>query len=485
MGHAYETGRLEGSARLINDDLAPVPPDKRTWRTYDMFAMWMSDVHSVGGYVFAASLFASGLTGWQVLSGMLAGILVVYWLINLIGRPSQRLGVPYPVMARVAFGVLGANLPALVRAVVAIVWYGVQTHFASLALKLLLVRLFPALQGWAVDASGFAGLSWLGWACYLGMWTLQLLVFYRGMESIRRFTDFAGPAVYLVMFLMAVWVISRVGLGQIGLSLTDHRLTGTAAWIEVANVAALVVGYFAALLLNFGDFSRYCPSERHMVLGNILGLPVNWMLFTVVTVVVTSGTVRLFGQAIMDPVEVVSRLDSATAALLGSLTFIIATVGINLVANFVSPAFDLANVAPKHISFRSGGLIAAALTLFTLPWHFVNSPQAVTVFVGTIGGFLGPLYGIIAADYYLVTRGRVQAADLYSMSPQGQFWYVGGWNPRAVAALVPSVCLSASVAFAPALVPLRSVNWFLSAAAAAGIYLCLQRRRTRASSAAP
>jgi NCS1 family nucleobase:cation symporter-1 len=484
MSHADEAVGFEGSARLINDDLAPVPPGRRTWGTYDMFAMWMSDVHSVGGYVFAASLFASGLTGWQVLSGMLVGILVVYWLINLIGRPSQRLGVPYPVMARVAFGVLGANLPALVRAVVAIVWYGVQTHFASLALKLLLLRFFPVLQAWAVDASGLAGLSWLGWACYLGMWTLQLLVFYRGMESIRRFTDFAGPAVYLVMFLLAIWVISRVGLDQIGLSLTDRRLTGTAAWIEVANVAALVVGYFAALLLNFGDFSRYCPTERQMVRGNILGLPVNWMLFAVVTVVVTSGTVPLFGQAIMDPVEVVSRLDNVTAVLLGSLTFIIATIGINLVANFVSPAFDLSNVSPKHISFRKGGLMAAGLTLFTVPWHFVGSPQAITLFVGTIGGFLGPLYGIIAVDYYLVKAGRVQVADLYSMAPQGQFWYVGGWNPKAMAALVPAVCLSVIVAFAPPLAPLRPFNWFLSAAAAAALYRCLQRRRASGSAAA-
>jgi NCS1 family nucleobase:cation symporter-1 len=271
--------------------------------------------------------------------------------------------------------------------------------------------------------------------------------------------------------------MSRAGIDQIGLSLTDHRLTGTAAWIEVANVAALVVGYFAALLLNFGDFSRYCPTERQMVRGNILGLPVNWMLFAVVTVVVTSGTVRLFGQAIMDPVEVVSRLDNATAVLLGSLTFIVATVGINLVANFVSPAFDLANAAPKHISFRRGGLMAAGLTLFTVPWHFVNSPQAVTVFVGTIGGFLGPLYGIIAVDYYLVKRGRVRVAELYSMSPQGQFWYVGGWNPKAMAALLPAACLSAAVAFAPPLAPLRALNWFLSAGAAAGLYLCLQRRR--------
>ena len=462
--------------RLINDDLAPVPLERRTWRTYDLFALWMSDVHSVGGYVFAAGLFATGLTGWQVLVAMLAGILLVYVLINLMGRPSQRLGVPYPVVARIAFGVFGANVAALARAVVAIAWYGVQTHFAALTLKLVLLRFFPGLQAWAVDAAGFAGLSWLGWACYVTMWTLQLLVFYRGMEAIRRFTDLAGPAVYLVMFLMALWILYRLGFESIGLSLTDQRLTGVAAWGQMANVAALIVSYFAALLLNFGDFSRYCPGERDMVRGNLLGLPLNWMLFAVVTVVVTSGTVGLFGQAIYDPVEVVARLDSVTAAILGSLTFIVATIGINLVANFVSPAFDLANLAPSKLSFRSGGLIAAGITLFTVPWHFVSSPQAMAVFVGTIGGFLGPLYGIIVTDYYIVKRGRVDLEDLYSTATDGRFWYVGGWNPRAMAALVPAVGLSAVLSFTPSLAWLGAANWFLSSTLAAALYLALQRR---------
>lgn len=467
------------SDRLINDDLAPVPAERRTWGTYAMFAMWMSDVHSVGGYVFAAGLFATGLTGWQVLAGMCLGILLVYLFIHWMGLPSQRLGVPYPVVARMAFGVHGANLPALVRAVVAIVWYGVQTHFASVALKVILIRLFPSLRAWEVDAGGWAGLSWLGWLCYLAMWTMQLLIFRRGMESIRRFTDIAGPAVYVVMFSLAAWVIYRVGPGAIGLSLSDQHLTGWDAWIETGKVAALVVGYFSALLLNFGDFSRYCPTERQMVRGNLLGLPVNWMLFAVVTVVVTSGTVEIFGEAIMDPVEVVARLDSVTVVILASLTFIVATVGINLVANFVSPAFDLANVAPRQISFRTGGLIAAALTLVTFPWHFVASPKAIALFVGTLGGFLGPVYAILMIEYYRVRRQRVCVASLFSESRRGEFWYVGGWNPRALAALLPAVVVSGAIAFVPAWEGLGPVNWFVSAGVAAVIYLWVQPRTSR------
>ncbi len=479
----YEGGIKSGySPRLTNDDLAPVPTPKRTWKAYNLFAMWMSDVHSVGGYVFAAGLFATGLTGSQVLLAMLAGIMLVYLLITLVGKPSQRLGVPFPVAVRISFGVFGANLPALVRALIAIVWYGVQTYLASISLQILLLKFFPGLQVYADNSAGFAGLSSLGWACYITMWALQIALFYHGMEAIRRFIDFAGPAVYVVMFLLAIWIVYKAGLGNIGMSLTDKQLTGGDVAFEMLRVAALVVGYFAALLLNFGDFSRYTPTEKDMNWGNLLGLPINWMLFSIVTVVVTSGTVAVFGEAIMDPIEVVGRIDSLTAVILGSLTFIIATIGINIVANFVSPAFDLANVAPKYISFRTGGLIAGGVVLFTVPWHFYNSPAAITYFVGMVGGFLGPLYGIMMADYYWVKKQQVVQDQLYTDSPSGLYYYKNGWNPTAVKALIPAVILSAVISLIPAIEHvLGTFNWFISAGVAAVLYKLLSDTAAQAS----
>ena len=477
---SYEGGvRPSYSPRLTNEDLAPVPAPKRNWKAYNLFAMWMSDVHSVGGYVFAAGLFATGLTGSQVLLAMLVGIMLVYFFVTLVGKPSQRLGVPFPVVARISFGVFGANLPALVRALIAIVWYGVQTYLASLSLQILLLKLFPGLQAFADNATtGFVGLSALGWACYITMWAMQIALFYHGMEAIRRFIDFAGPAVYVVMFLLAIWIISKAGLDNIGMSLTDKKLSGSDVAFEMVKVAALVVGYFAALLLNFGDFSRYTPTDKDMSRGNILGLPINWMLFSVVTVVVTSGTVAVFGQAIMDPIEVVGKIDSLTAVILGSLTFIIATIGINIVANFVSPAFDLANVAPKHISFRTGGLIAGGVVLFTVPWHFYNSPEAISYFVGMVGGFLGPLYGIMMADYYWIKKQQVIRDELYSDSPTGTYYYKNGWNPTAVQALIPAVILSAFISLTSLEHVLGPFNWFISAGFAAILYRWLCSSKT-------
>src|ERR1700692_4282392 len=203
---------------LYNHDLAPAAPEGRTWGVFSLFAMWMSDVHSVGGYTFAASLFFLGLTGWQVLVSMLVGIMAVYFLMNLIGRPSLRLGIPYPVAARISFGVMGANLAAMVRGVVGIVWYGVQTYFASKAVQVLVVTLLPA----AVDLThnDFLGLSTLAWFSFLFMWLFQLLIFLSGMERIRRFIDFCGPVVYVVMFAFGVWILWQTGFSSLALQLS-------------------------------------------------------------------------------------------------------------------------------------------------------------------------------------------------------------------------------------------------------------------------
>src|SRR5580698_8198110 len=198
--------------KLYNHDLAPVAPEGRTWGAFSIFAMWMSDVHSVGGYTFAASLFFLGLTGWEVLLAMVAGITAVYFLMNLIGRPSLKYGTPFPVVARMSFGVMGANIAASLRGIVGIVWYGVQTYFASKAVQALVLAFFPGAETYT--HGGFLGLSALGWASFLFMWIFQLLIFLNGMETIRKFIDFCGPAVYVVMFALAIWIVSKTGLSR-------------------------------------------------------------------------------------------------------------------------------------------------------------------------------------------------------------------------------------------------------------------------------
>jgi len=466
--------------RLTNADLAPLR--NQTWGTYNIFAFWMSDVHSVGGYVTAGSLFSLGLVSWQVLVALLVGILIVQVFCNLVAKPSQMTGTPYPVICRASFGVKGANIPAIIRGLIAVAWYGIQTYLASSAFMIVALRFYPELAPYAdVATSGFVGLSTLGWASFMTLWVIQALVFWRGMEAIRKFIDWAGPAVYVVMIALAVYLVARAGLSNVGLTLGEVRYQGWDAVPVMLNAIALVVSYFSGPMLNFGDFSRYGKSFAAVKAGNFWGLPVNFIGFSLLTVITTSATLPVFGRLIIDPVETVSRIDNTYAVVLGAFTFMTATIGINIVANFVSPAFDFSNVAPQHISWRMGGMIAAVASIFITPWNLYNNPAVIHYTLDVLGGFIGPLFGILIADYYVVRRQHVVVDDLYSMSPTGRYWYTDGYNRAAILSVIPSALVPVLCAVVPALSGLANFSWFIGVGLGFATYVALMRRTPQAS----
>ncbi|WP_145003254.1 NCS1 family nucleobase:cation symporter-1 [Pseudomonas oryzihabitans] len=461
------------SPRLYNEDLGPV---EQKWSWYNIFAFWMSDVHSVGGYVFAASLFALGLASWQVLIALLVGICIIQVIANLVARPSQQAGVPYPVICRLAFGVFGANIPAVIRGLIAVAWYGIQTYLASSALVIVVLRFFPALAVYG-DTS-FLGLSYLGWMGFLTLWVLQGCVFWAGMESIRRFIDWAGPAVYAVMFLLAAWIVWRAGWSNISFTLAEKQLTGWAAFGQVIMAIALVVSYFSGPTLNFGDFSRYCRSMQDVRRGNFWGLPINFLAFSLVTVVIVSGTLPVFGEMIHDPIATVARIDNTTAVLLGAFTFVTATIGINIVANFVSPAFDFANVAPSKISWRAGGMIAAVASIFITPWNLFNNPEVIHYTLDVLAACIGPLFGILLVDYYLLRKGKIEVDALFDATPGGTYWYSGGVNWVAVQALVAAALIGLCFTFVPWFKPIANFAWFTGCFLGGLFFHVLSRRST-------
>jgi NCS1 family nucleobase:cation symporter-1 len=311
------------------------------------------------------------------------------------------------------------------------------------------------------------------------MWVFQLLIFLSGMERIRRFIDFCGPVVYLVMFALAIWMLSQTGLSSLAVQLSPPAATAGATLGVMANAAMLIVAYFAALLLNFGDFARFGKNEAAMKKGNFLGLPVNFLVFSIITVIVTAGTLKVFGQAIMDPVLIVEKIGNPVVVIIGSITFIVATMGINIVANFVSPAYDIANLYPEKINFRLGGLITSVLSVLVCPWLFVASPQAITLFVSIFGAVLGPMFGIMVADYYMVKRQTVVVDDLYSMAPHGTYHYDGGWNRKAVLALAFAGILSIGLALLGAYKVIFDVGdwgWLIGAGAGALSYVAMARQ---------
>ena len=475
--------KAEYDERLTNEDLAPLK--KQGWKSYNFFAFWMSDVHSVGGYVTAGSLFALGLAAWQVLVALLIGITIVYYLCNLVAKPSQATGTPYPVISRVSFGVLGANVPAIIHGLIAVAWYGIQTYLASHSLVLVALKLWPSLAPMAdVNAHGFAGLSALGWIAFLAMWVLQAAVFWKGMEAIRKFIDFCGPAVYVVMFILAGYLVFKAGWSNIDLNLSEVNLSGWQSIGVMVTAIALVVSYFSGPMLNYGDFARYGRSFSDVKKGNFLGLPLNFIVFALLVVITAAATVPVFGKLSTDPVETVAKLDSTFAVVLGALTFMIATIGINIVANFVSPAFDFSNVNPKKISWRMGGMIAAVASVLITPWNLYSSADVIHYTLDTLGAFIGPLYGVLIADYYLVKKQRVKVDDLYTLKPNGTYHYTKGYNPAAITATVVGAVVAMAVVFFGSSTA-AAFSWFIGAAAAFAVHFTVSRNSTAGVVPAP
>ena len=465
---------------LTNVDLAPLT--KQSWSSYNIFAFWMSDVHSVGGYVTAGSLFALGIASWQVLIALIAGILIVQFFANLVAKPSQVAGVPYPVINRHIFGVTGANMPAdhprldrdrLVRGadlpgrhrsgdrvpeVLAV--HGLPRSAQvrrALRARLYLLR----------DLVGRAGSSVLA-----------------GMSAIRRFIDWAGPAVYVVMIALCAYLVTKAGWSHLSLNLSSGPgLDPLHTFYATINSTALVVAYFAGPMLNFGDFARYSKSFKTVKRGNFFGLPVNYLFFSLLTVLTASATIPVYGELITDPIQTVQKIGTPFAIVLGGLTFVIATVGINIVANFISPAFDFSNVKPQKISWRMGGMIAAIGSVLLTPWNWYDNAHAIDYTLGLLGALIGPLFGVLIAGYYFVARQRVWVDDLYTKSPAGRYWFKNGWNPNAIwavliggvpavlAVLIPTAWSSLGIGW------ISDYSWFIGCGLGFVAFQVLERRR--------
>lgn len=459
------------SPRLSNEDLIPA---KQNWSWYNIFSFWMSDVHSMGGYMVAASLFALGLASWQVFVALIVGIMIVQIAANLVAKPSQMSGVPYAVIARQAFGVYGAYIPSLIRGIIAVSWYGIQTWLASNALMLIVLKFFPHLS--VLTEMSFAGLSAIGWICFGLIWVLQAFVFWKGMNAIKVFIDWAGPLVYVVMLALAGWLVSQVGWSNISFNLGSKNLSSSEQFAQLMVAIALVVSYFSGPLLNFGDFSRYGKSMQQVKKGNFWGLPFNFIFFSLITVLTVSGTYSLFGKMVTDPLETVAMIDNTFVVVLGLLTVLTATIGINIVANFVSAGFDFSNLMPQKLSFRSAGMIAALGSVCMTPWNLFNSPELIHYTLDVLAAFIGPLFGILIADFYFIKKQKIDIDDLFNDQPNGAYWYKNGVNPKAVGALIPAVSIGLVFTLVPAVQHLAPFNWFIGAFLGAIFYFILARK---------
>lgn len=425
-------------SRLYNEDLAPVPQPARTWTMWNIAALWVGMAVCIPTYMLASGLVSQGMTIGQALATIALANVIVLIPMVLNAHAGTRHGIPFPVLLRASFGVHGANIPALMRALVACGWFGIQTWIGGAAIYTLCCVMADTAPAQVGDGP-LLGLTLGQAASFLFFWALNIAVIVAGINSIKWLENIAAPFLLIAGLVLLGWAAMRAGgFGAIFAPDVVARVRGAQAtdfnfWAVFWPNLTAMVGFWATLSLNIPDFTRYARSQRDQALGQLIGLPTTMALFSFIGAAVTCATVVIFGEAIWDPVALLARFDQPTVVVLSLFALSVATLSTNIAANIVSPANDFSNVAPRWISFRTGGLIAGVIGIVIMPWRLV-ADLSDYIFVWLVGysGLLGSIAGVMLADYYLLRRTRLDVDALYRRN--GPYLFTGGFNLRALAA---------------------------------------------------
>ena len=463
---------------LWNSDLAPVPISKRNWTTYNYAALWISMAHCIPTYMLASSLIGSGMNWRQALVTILLGNTIVLVPILLNSHPGTKYGIPFPVFARASYGTVGSNLPALMRAVVACGWFGIQAWIGGQALHVLFTSMLPAwptLLGGPVTSPGIiSGHSPTEYISFLLFWALNIYIVYRGMDLLRRVENWAAPFVLVMALALMIWALWKAkGLGLIMESQGRFNSLSSFMPVFIPSLTAMI-GYWATLSLNMPDFTRFGRSQREQIVGQVVALPTTMTVFAAMGVIITSASAIIYGRLIWDPVLLIGEFRQPVVVAISMFTVVVATLSVNIAANVVSPANDFANAFPRWITFSLGGLLTGILGILMQPWRLLADPSQY-IFSWLLGysGGLGSIAGVLIADYWIVRRARLELADLYLTD--GIYSYARGWNWRAVAATVLGCGLAWGGLVIPAIRPLYDYAWFVGLFVSGISYVFLMR----------
>ena len=475
---------------LYSEDLAPVPESKRTWTTWNYAALWISMSLCIPTYMLASSLIEGGMNWWQSILTIFLGNVVVLIPMILNGHAGAKYGIPFPVFARASFGTSGANIPAMLRAIVACGWFGIQTWIGGFAIFQMMRLWIPSLENLPAIFPESWGLQTGPAICFLLFWLLNMYVVYLGVESIRKLLVFKAIFLPLAALALLFWAISAAnGLGPI--LQTPSKFTNSSDFFAFFFPALTgMVGFWATLSLNIPDFTRYAKSQKAQINGQIIGLAPSMTMFAFVGVVVTSATTIVFGTTIWDPVVLAAKFESKMLVTVAMIAVAISTLATNIAANIVSPANDFANLSPSKISFRTGGYITGIIGIMIFPWKLIADPSGY-IFTWLVGysSLLGPVGGIMIVDYYFIRKQQLVLMDLYET--KGIYSYSRGFNNKAVIALllgilpnVPGFLLTIKAVsddvFPHWISGLYHYAWFVGLFISGGIYWALmQKKETR------
>src|SRR6201993_296432 len=388
---------------LYNSDLAPIPAEKRSWGTYNYASLWVAMSVCIPTYMLASGLIAGGMNAIEAVSTIFLGNLIVLIPMLLNAHAGTKYGIPFPVFVRASFGPIGANIPALLRAIVACGWFGIQTWLGGQAIAAMVGVLWPQTTE----------MPWVLWVCFLGFWLLNMAVVWRGVESIRFLQSFSAPFLLIMSLVLLFWMLHKAG-GFGPMLSAPSKFTSTSSFLHFffPSLTAMV-GYWATLSLNIPDFTRYAKNQDAQIIGQAFGLPVAMTLYSFIGIAVTSASEVVFGEPIWSPITLLGRFHQPLIAFLGLIALLIATLNVNIAANVVSPSNDFSNLAPKLINFRTGGMITGFLGLAMMPWKLMETFGSY-IFGWLVGysGLLGPVAGIMVADYFLLRKRKLDVPSL-------------------------------------------------------------------------
>jgi len=465
---------------LYNEDLAPVPISRRNWTTYNYAALWISMAHCIPTYMLSSGLISAGMNWWQALITILLGNTIVLIPILLNSHPGTKYGIPFPIFARAAYGTLGSNVPALMRAIVACGWFGIQAWIGGEALNTFFKAIIP---GWQTLLGGpIGGHTPTEWLSFLLFWSFNIYIIYRGMDLLRKVENWAAPFVLIMTALLLTWALWKAnGIGYLLNQQGKFHTLGEFWPIFIPSLTGMI-GFWATLSLNMPDFTRFGKSQRDQVVGQVVALPSTMTIFAAMGVMITSAAVVIYPhmkpEELWDPMKLVGQFQSVVVIAISMFTVVVATLAVNIAANVVSPANDFANAFPKWISFRTGGLITGIIGILMQPWRLLADPSGY-IFAWLVGysGGLGSIAGVLIADYWLVRKKQLELGDLYRR--EGAYTFNGGWNWRAVIATLIGCGLAWIGLVVHSLRPLYDYAWFVGFGAAAITHLLLMRASSR------
>jgi NCS1 family nucleobase:cation symporter-1 len=462
--------KLEDSP-LFNADLAPVPVARRTWTTWDYAALWISMAHCIPTYTMAAGLIGAGMSWLQALGTILLGNLIVLAPILLNSHPGTKYGIPFPVFARASYGTRGSNLPALMRALVACGWFGINAWIGGFALHTFFRAILP---GWPTLLGELHGFPVTQWISFLLFWALNIFIIFRGMELVRRVERWAAPFVLVMTAILLIWAIRRAdGLGPIIAS--GGKLGDTGAFLKVFIPSlTATIGFWSTLSLNMPDFTRFGRSQREQAIGQAVALPSTMTVFAGMGIMITSATVIIYGKAISDPIELGGMFDNRLIVGIVMFTVVVATLAVNIAANVVSPANDFANAFPSRIDFKRGGLITGVIGLAMLPWELIKDPvRYINGWLVGYSGSLGAVAGVLIVDYWILRKCTLDLSSLYVAD--GAYRYHQGYNLKAIGATLAGALVALAGMFWAPMRPIYDWSWFVGFGLAAGIYWVTMR----------